>query len=106
MWLVGWRLLEVAGRERLCDQVRLVTGVQLVAQIFDVTLDGPRRDAQLLRALLRREAAGDALQHLALTLGQGDEILLLLRQIHHAPLVLGLGSCPANKLSYHRLTAN
>src|SRR5436309_2960582 len=78
------RNLEVAARERLGDQVRFVLGVELVAEVFDVPFNGTRSDAQLLCALLGRQAAGDALQHLSLTLRQGDEIFLLPRKIHHA----------------------
>jgi hypothetical protein len=75
--------LNVAARKGLGDKVRLVARVELVAKIFDVALDGPGRDPELLRALLRGEAAGDALEHLALALGQGDEVFLLPRKIHH-----------------------
>jgi len=42
--------------------------VELVAEIFDVPLDRPRSDSELLRALLRGEPAGDALKHLSLAL--------------------------------------
>ena len=75
--------LKVAAGERLGDQVRLVLGVELVAEVFDVPFDSARGDAQLLRALLGGQTPGDALQHLALTLRQGDEIFLLPRKIHH-----------------------
>ena len=73
----------MAARECLGDEVRLVLRVELVAEILDVTLDGPRCNAQLLRALFRREPGRDAPQHLELTLGQADEIFLLPRKIHH-----------------------
>lgn len=42
----------MAGREGLGDQVGLVPGVELVAQILDMALDRARRDPELLRALL------------------------------------------------------
>jgi len=74
---------DVPRGERLGDQMRLVPGVELVAEIFDVALDSPRRDSELLSALLRGEPAGDTLQDLALTLGESDEIVLLPREIHH-----------------------
>ena len=67
--LAAWRASDVAGGKRLGDQVRLIARVELVAEIFDVTLNRARRDSELLRALFRGEAAGDALKHLALTLG-------------------------------------
>ena len=73
----------MAAGERLGNQVRLVLGVELVAEVLDVPFDRPRSDPELLRALLGREAAGDALQHLALPLRQRDEIFLLPRKIHH-----------------------
>jgi len=63
------RALDVARGERLGDQVRLVARVQLVAEILDVPLDRARGDAELLRALLGRQPAGNALQDLALALG-------------------------------------
>jgi hypothetical protein len=75
--------LEVAAGERLGDEMRLVLGVQLVAEILDVPLNRPRSNPELLRALLRRQPAGDALQDLAFPLGQGNEIFLLPRKIHH-----------------------
>jgi hypothetical protein len=49
--------------------VRLVARVQLVAKVLDVALDSARRNAQLLGALLGREAARNAFKHLALSLG-------------------------------------
>jgi hypothetical protein len=52
-----------------------------------VPFDRSRRNPELLSALLRREALRDALEHLALALGQGDEILLLTRKIHRVPLM-------------------
>jgi hypothetical protein len=73
----------MAAGQGLGDQVRLVFRVELVAEILDMALDGPRSDPELLGALLRRQTAGDALQHLALSLGQGDEVFLLPRKIHH-----------------------
>ena len=80
----------MAAGERFGDQVRLVPGVQLVAQVLDVALDGARCDPELLRALFRGEAAGDALQNLALTVRQSDEIILLPGKIH--PLIPLLGN--------------
>ena len=74
----------MAAGERLRDEVRLVLCVELVAEVFDVPLNGSRSDAQLLGALFRREGASNALQHLAFPFGQGDEIFLLPRKIHHA----------------------
>lgn len=76
----------MAGCQGFGDKVRLVARVELVAEIFDVPLDGARRYAQLLRALLGGQPECDALQDLALTLGQGDEIFLLTRDVHHQPL--------------------
>ena len=76
----------MAGGERFCHEVRLVARMQFVAEIFDVALNGARRDTELLRALLGRQAERDALQDLALSLGQGDEIFLLTRDVHHQPL--------------------
>ena len=58
------QLSEVPARKRLGDQMRLVPGVELVTEIFDMALDGPRRDPGLLGALFGRQAARDALQHL------------------------------------------
>jgi hypothetical protein len=63
------RGFDVARGERLGDQVRLVARVQLVAEILDVPLDRARGDAELLRALLGGQSAGNALQDLALALG-------------------------------------
>jgi hypothetical protein len=74
----------MAGGQGLRDQVRLVPSIELVAKIFDVTLDGSRRDPELLSALLGREARGDAFQDFHLALGQSDEIFLLPLKIHHA----------------------
>jgi hypothetical protein len=59
---------DVAAGKRFRDQVRLVARVKFVAKIFDVPLDRPRSDSELLRALLRGEPAGDALKHLSLAL--------------------------------------
>ena len=73
----------MAAGERLGDEVRLVLGVELVAEILDVPFNGAWGDAQLLRTLFRRHPAGNALQDLAFALGQGDEIFLLPRKIHH-----------------------
>jgi hypothetical protein len=73
----------VAAGERLGDEMRLVLGVELVAEILDVTFDRSRGDPQLQRALFGGQAAGDALEHLALPLRQRDEIFLLPRKIHH-----------------------
>lgn len=57
-WLI---VLDVARGERLGDEVRFVSCVELVAEVLDVTFHGSRRDPQFLRALLRRKPAGDAL---------------------------------------------
>lgn len=73
----------MAAGQRLRHQMRLVAGVELVAQIFDVPLDGSRSDSELQRALFRRKSARDALEHFALAVRQGDEIVLLPRKIHH-----------------------
>ena len=73
----------MAAGQSLGDQMRLVLGVELVAEILDVALNGPRSDPESLGALLGRQTAGNALQHLALSLGQGDEIFLLPRKIHY-----------------------
>lgn len=81
--------LEVAGAEGLRDQVRLVSRVELVAEVFDVALNRSRRDAELLRALLGRHALCDALKHLSLPLGERYEIVLLARHVHHGPLYMG-----------------
>src|SRR5438309_7497844 len=92
---------DVAAGHRFGDKVRLVAGIKLVAKVLDVPFDGARRDSQFLGALLRREAARDALKHLALALREGDEILLLSRKIHHQ-----LRACVSTKLfppSYARL---
>ena len=94
----------MAGCQGLGDKVRLVAGVELVAEIFDVPLDGARRDAQLLRALLGGQPECDALQDLALTLGQGDEIFLLPRKIHHRIPVAGKNYNAFNRLCYHSVT--
>jgi hypothetical protein len=60
--------LKVAARKGLRHEVRLVTRVELVAEVFDVALDGAWSDPELLRALLRRKSASDALQDLAFSL--------------------------------------
>jgi len=97
--------LDMAGGERLGDQVRLVARVELVAEIFNMAFDRPRGDPELLRALLGREAGRNALQDLALALGQGNELFLLLRKIHHAPLVWETFSCLSTyKLGYAGIT--
>ena len=70
--------------EGLGDQMRLVLGVEFVAEVLDVPFNRPRGDAQLQCALLGGEPASNALQHLALTLRQVHEIFLLPRKIHHA----------------------
>jgi len=75
--------LDVAGRERLGNEMRLIARVELVAKIFDVALDGAWSNAQLQRTLLGGEAARDAFQDLALPLRQIDKIFLLPRKIHH-----------------------
>jgi hypothetical protein len=75
--------LDVAAGKSLGDQVRLVARMKFVAEIFDVPLDRSRRNAQLQGALLRGKPASDALKHLPLSFGQGDEIFLLPRKIHH-----------------------
>ena len=79
----------MAACERLGDEVRLVAGVELVAEVLDVSLDCARSDPELLRALLGREARGDALQHLALAVRQCDEVFLLPRIIQDAVPLLG-----------------
>lgn len=58
----------MAAGERLRDEVRLVARVELVAEVFDVSLYGPWSDAELLRALLRRKTARDALKDVALAI--------------------------------------
>ena len=63
--------------------MRLVARVELVAKVLDVTLDGTRSNAELLRALLRRESPCDALENLSFSLRQADEVVLLARKIHH-----------------------
>jgi len=95
----------MTARQGLGDKVRLVFGVQLVAQVFDVTFDRARGDAQLLRALLRREPTCNALQDFSLSLRQGDEIFLLPRKIHHASPYWETIRYSPNRLSYHGLTA-
>lgn len=98
--------LDVAARERLGDEVRLVARVELIAQVLDVTLDGARGDPELLGALLRGEPASDALEDFPFALGERDEIFLWPRDIHHqnpyAPKPLRRFP---NNVSYHRLTA-
>jgi len=99
------RLLEVTAGECLGDQVRLVPRVQLVAEVLDVALHGPRSDAEFLRALLRREAACNALQDLAFPLRQGHEIVLLPFDVHHvSPRWEFLSSFLTNRLSYCGVT--
>jgi hypothetical protein len=85
-WLpgLGRRGSDMPAGERFCNEVRLIAGMQFVAQILDVALDRSWRDSELLRALFGRKSARDALQDLALTLRQTDEIFLLPRKIHHA----------------------
>ena len=55
----------MAARERLRHEVWLVAGMQLVAEVLDMALDGARSDSELLGALLRGEPASNALQDLA-----------------------------------------
>jgi len=99
--------LDVAGGKRLGDQVRLVARVELVAEVLDVPLDRARCNPQLLRALLRRATAGNALEHLDLSFSQGDEIFLLPRKIHdRSPCWENLLLVPPNRLDCHRLTAS
>ena len=83
----GAAVLNVPAAQCLGDEVRLVPGVQLVAEVFDVTLHRARGDAELLRALLGRESASNALKHLALALRQADEIVRLALHVHHWLLV-------------------
>jgi hypothetical protein len=73
----------VPAGKRLGDEVRLVARVELVAQILDMSFDRAGSNAELLGALLGGEPACDALKHFTLALGQGDEIFLLPRKIHH-----------------------
>ena len=74
---------DVPAGERFRYEVRLVSGVQLVPKVFHVSFNGPRSDPELLRALLGRKAPCNALQHLAFSFREGDEIFLLPRNIHH-----------------------
>jgi hypothetical protein len=74
---------DVTAGKSFGDEMRLVARVELVAQILHVPFDGARGDSELLRALLGREAARDALKHFAFAFREGDEILLLSRKIHH-----------------------
>ena len=60
--------LNVARRQRLGDEVRLIAGMQLVSEILDVPLYGSRGNTELLRALLGRQSARNALEHFALAL--------------------------------------
>ena len=60
--------LNVARRQRLGDEVRLIAGMQLVSEILDVPLYSSRCNTELLRALLGRQPARDALEHFALAL--------------------------------------
>jgi hypothetical protein len=97
----------MTARKGLCDQVRLVPRMKLVAEIFDVALDRPWGDPELLGALLGGEPACDALKHFTLTLGQGDEIFLLPRKIHHrSPSWINTLSIRPNSLGYHGLTVS
>ena len=73
----------MAAGECLGDKVRLVAGVELIAEILDVPLDRARGNAQLQRALLGGKATSDAFEHFTLAVRQGDEILLLPGKIHH-----------------------
>ena len=84
---IAERRSDMAGGKRLGDQVRLVPRIQLVAEILHMALDRPRSDAELLGTLLGGKSAGNALQDLTLALGQGNELFLWLRKIHHASLV-------------------
>lgn len=79
----------MTGRKRLGYKVRLVPSVELIAEIFNVPLDRAGSYPELDGALLRRETARDALQHLALAIRQGDKIFLLARKIHHASPEVG-----------------
>jgi hypothetical protein len=58
----------MAGGESLGDEVRLVPRVQLVAEIFDMTLNRTGSDPQLESALLRGQPSRDAVQDFALSL--------------------------------------
>ena len=84
---IAERSSDVAGSKRLGDQVRLVLRIQLVAEILHMALDRPRRNTELLGTLLGGKPSGNALQDLALALGQRNELFLWLRKIHHASLV-------------------
>jgi hypothetical protein len=101
----GRKLSDVAARQGLGDQMRLIPSVQLVTKVLDVPLDRSRRNSKLLRALLRGKPACDALQDFTLAVRQGHEVFLLPRKIHHASPYWETTRFLANKLSYHRLTA-
>jgi hypothetical protein len=64
-WRFG-RLFDVPAGNRFRHEMRLVPGMQLVAEVFHVALDGAGRDAELLRALFRGQSPGNALQDLSL----------------------------------------
>lgn len=61
-------------RHGLGDEVRRVPRLQLVAQIFNVALDRPRRDAEFLSALLGREPSSDGLEDFSLTIAHSHEL--------------------------------
>ena len=75
--------LDVAADQSLRHEVRLIARVELVAEVLNVPLDGPRSDAEFLGTLLRGESASDAMQHLAFSFGETDKVFLLARDIHH-----------------------
>ena len=77
----------MAAGQGLGHQVRLIARVQLVAEVFDVPLDRPRRDAEFLRALLGRHSLCDALKHFPLPFGEENKVFLLARNVHHEPLL-------------------
>jgi hypothetical protein len=52
----------------LGDEMRLVSRVELVAEILHVPLHRSGRDAELLRALLRGQTSCNALKDFSLTL--------------------------------------
>lgn len=70
--LVGRRSLDdqQAQVHRLGNQVRAVAGIEFEPNIFDMPLDGARRDIDLERDLLGRAADGYQFQYLMLAKGQ------------------------------------